>query len=175
MKKGIIIAVIVIIILAIGFLLFQQDAKVAHLAVDADLSAERVGEEFPELSRSHIEVGAGHEPYNSNPPTSGPHWATPADWGVYPGAMVDEQLVHNLEHGGIWISYKSIDADTLAKLEAIAKANPGSVIMSSRDVNDSPIALASWTRLLKLDSYDETKILDFIRANKNKSPEPLAQ
>lgn len=33
---------------------------------------------------------------------------------------------------------------------------------------------ASWTRLEKLDSYDEGKILGFIKANKNKSPEPIA-
>ncbi len=34
---------------------------------------------------------------------------------------------------------------------------------------------ASWGRLEKLNSFDETKIVDFINANKNKSPEPLAR
>ncbi len=59
-------------------------------------------------------------------------------------------------------------------LEKIAKINGGSVIMSPRDSNDSKIVLTSWTRLEKLDAYDETKILEFISSNKNKSPEPIA-
>jgi type II secretory pathway pseudopilin PulG len=174
-KQVIIIVGIVIVVLGLGFLLFSQDQKTAGLKVDADANAAKQGQEFPELSRTHINPGDQHEAYNSNPPTSGPHWAQPANWGVYDTPQVDEQFVHNLEHGGIWISYKpSIDADTKAKLQAIAKANPGSVVMSPREADESPIVLASWTRLEKLESYDEAKILDFIKSNKNKSPEPLA-
>src|SRR6185503_3015250 len=170
MKKVIIIVLIVIGVIAIGFFLFQQDAKVAHLAVDADPAAAQIGEEFPEIGRNHIEPGTPHDPYNSNPPTSGPHYAQPADWGIYSTALADEVLIHNLEHGGIWISYKDVDADTLSKLEAVAKANPGSVILTPREANDSKIVLAAWIRLEKLDGYDEGKILEFIKANKNKSP-----
>src|SRR3989338_5338229 len=72
----------------------------------------RPGEPFPIQGRDHIAVGAQHEPYRSNPPTSGSHYAQPADWGVYEQELPDEQLIHNLEHGGIWISYKDIDQDT---------------------------------------------------------------
>jgi hypothetical protein len=175
MKKALIIAGILIVVIGLGALLFVQDAQLQNLVVSGDVSLERVGQEFPEISREHIEVGASHEPYNSNPPTSGPHYAQPADWGLYNQPLADEQLVHNLEHGGIWISYKtSIDAETKSKLAQIAKANPGSVIMTPRDTNDSPIVLASWTRLEKMDVYDEARILNFMKANKNKSPEPLA-
>jgi len=175
MKKAIVIILIVLVVLVVGFLLFQQDAKVASLKVDADPAAAKVGEEFPELGRSHIDPGTPHDPYNSNPPTSGPHYAQPADWGIYSTPLPDEELIHNLEHGGIWISYKDIDADMLSKLEAVAKANPGSVVLTPRAADDTKIALAAWTRLEKLDGYDEAKILEFIKANKNKSPEPLAQ
>ncbi len=94
---------------------------------------------------------------------------------MYQEQPADEQLVHNLEHGGIWISYKpDIDADTKAKIEAVGKANPNSVIVTPRPQNDSPIVIASWIRLMKFEAYDEEKILNFIKANKNKSPEPLA-
>ena len=135
----------------------------------------RPGEAFPILGQEHIEVGASHPPYNSNPPTSGWHYKDPADWGVYQEAFPDEKLVHNLEHGGIWISYKDIEQETKAKLETIGRRYPGSVVVTPRTQNDAKIVLASWGRLLKLDSFDENVIIQFIKANKNKSPEPLAR
>lgn len=136
--------------------------------------APRPGEEITVLESPHIEDGAEHPPYNSNPPTSGPHYARPAEWGVYQEALPDEQLVHNLEHGGIWISYNGIDENTKTQLEALAKRYPRSVVIAPRDGGDSPIALASWGRLEKLETFDEERVRNFIRRNINKSPEPLA-
>lgn len=135
----------------------------------------RPGETFPILGQEHISVGASHPEYNSNPPTSGWHYVQPADWGVYQEELPDEQAIHNLEHGGIWVSYKDADEKTKSDLEAIGKRYPGSVIVTPRSANDAKIVLASWGRLEKLESFDETRIVDFIRANKNKSPEPLAR
>ncbi|KKR84173.1 MAG: hypothetical protein UU30_C0004G0001, partial [Candidatus Nomurabacteria bacterium GW2011_GWA2_40_97] len=77
--------------------------------------------------------------------------------------------------GGIWISYKDIDEGTLENLKKIAKANAQSVILSPREANDTKIILASWTRLEKMQEYNEAKILEFISRNKNNSPEPFAK
>ena len=133
------------------------------------------GEEFAIQGREHIAIGATHAPYNSNPPTSGWHYAGPASWGMYQTELPDEQVIHNLEHGGIWISYKDLDTDTTAKLEDLARRFPNSVIITPRVSNDSKIVLASWGRLEKLEAFDEVKILAFIKSNKNKSPEPIAR
>lgn len=135
----------------------------------------RPGETFAILGREHISVGASHPAYNSNPPTSGWHHAEPADWGVYQQELPDEQLIHNLEHGGIWISYKDVDQETKSHIEAIGTRYPGSVVVTPRSANDTKIVLASWGRLEMLESFDETSIVSFIEANKNKSPEPLAR
>ncbi|GEM_PF-44778 len=136
---------------------------------------ERPGFEIPIMGREHIAVGAVHPPYNSNPPTSGWHYPKPAPWGVYEQELPDEVVIHNLEHGGIWISYKDIDAETKSKLKAIAARNPGSVIVVPRSKNDTKIALASWGRLQNMEAFNEKAILDFITENKNRSPELLAQ
>lgn len=136
--------------------------------------APRPGEEFPILGQEHIEIGATHIEYNSNPPTSGPHYAQPAEWGVYDKELPDEQVIHNLEHGGIWISYKDVDGDTKSKLETLGKKYPRSVVVAPRSSNDKPVILASWGRLEKLESFDEDIIKTFIKRNMNKSPEPLA-
>lgn len=175
MKQGIIIAGIAVAVIGIGILLSFQDNKNNKQAGDNSANLAIQGHEYENLGQEHIDIGAQHKPYNSNPPTSGPHYVQPADWGIYDKELPDEQLVHNLEHGGIWISYKNIDQQTLDQIKLIGKSNPGSVMVTPRVTNDSKIVLASWTRLMTLDNYDEQKILDFIKANKNKSPEPLAQ
>src|SRR3989344_4007834 len=80
----------------------------------------RPGEAIAELGRDHIPVGSPRPDYNSNPPTSGNHYGTPANWGVYNEPLPDEHLVHNLEHGGIWISYRDpSDQDLIGKLKDI--------------------------------------------------------
>ncbi len=177
MKKLIIILVITFtsVGLIMWFAISQDNKNAPYKAGNNSQKLDPVGQVFENQGQTHIKVGESHPPYNSNPGTSGWHYARPADWGIYDKPLVDEQAVHNLEHGGTWISYKDVDGETKANLEKIAKANSGSVIMSPRDADDSKIVLASWTRLEKLDSYDEAKILDFISRNKNKSPEPLAR
>lgn len=122
--------------------------------------------------REHIPAGRPHPAYNSNPPTSGWHYPAPAPWGFYPNEIPDEVLVHNLEHGGIWISYKNPDdTEVVDKLTALVRQFPKKVIVTLRKKNDSRIAVAAWARLLKLEQYDEKQIRDFIRAFRNKGPE----
>lgn len=134
----------------------------------------RPGDEISIMSSEHISVGDPHEPYNSNPPTSGPH-AGPLPWGFYEEEVADEDAIHNLEHGGIWISYKDLDQQSIDTLREIARENSFSVTVSPRDANDNKVAVASWGRLMKLETVDFDAIMEFIRKNKNKSPEPIAR
>lgn len=135
-----------------------------------------LGDFVTEQSRQHITDGSTqHPPYNSNPPTSGPHWPTPQICDIYDKPVPDEAAIHSMEHGAVWISYKdAADKGLSESLKKIVEKNPGKVILSPRPQNDSKIALVSWTRLLKLESFDESKVTEFIKSNRNNSPEPLA-
>lgn len=128
-------------------------------------SEEDYGEFFELQGRDHIEVGATHDPYNSNPPSSGPHYGQPAQTGIYDKAFPDEQLVHNLEHSHVWIAYQpaSASAEMIDRLAEIAKTYKSKVIMTPRVANDAPIALVAWQRVLKLQTLDENLINQFIR------------
>ncbi|PIR46530.1 MAG: hypothetical protein COV07_03835 [Candidatus Vogelbacteria bacterium CG10_big_fil_rev_8_21_14_0_10_45_14] len=130
------------------------------------------GESVPIQGQQHIKVSASHPPYNSNPPSSGWHYANPAKWGVHEEELPDEQVIHNLEHGGIWITYKDLSADELESLTKLARLPK--VIMTPRATNDASIALVSWGQVQKLGSFDEDAILNFITTNRNQSPEPYA-
>lgn len=160
----------------IGFINSKNEPKLQKNG-KAGSSSSPIGQEIPILGRDHVPEGTKVTNYNSNPPTSGNHWQRAADWGFYSVTLPDEQLVHNLEHGGIWISYKDIkdiNEETGKKLESIAEKYPQAVIITERPKNDTKFAIASWGRLTKLDSFDQEYVERFIRANINNSPEPLA-
>lgn len=128
--------------------------------------------EFQSQGAAHVQPGSQHQPYNSNPPTSGPHYPQPAAWGIYENQLADETLVHNLEHGGIWISYKpDLLAEEKAKLNEIAGRYKSKVVLEPRVQNETAVALAAWQRLKKLDSVDEAAITEFIATYKNRGPE----
>lgn len=137
----------------------------------------QAGEVFPILASPHVPAGTRVTTYNSDPPTSGPHWPQPQPWGIVTAAdPPDELFVHDLEHGGIWISYRpDIAAGTRARLEDFARAYPDAVVLSPRPRNDRAIVLASWGRLLRMDVFDEQRMVAFLSANINRSPERLAR
>lgn len=129
-------------------------------------------------TRDHVPDGQAVE-YNTNPPTSGNHWAGPATWGIYPSRPpADERLVHNLEHGGVIISYNpaKVDEATVTKLTELARDLRQSrvcLILTPRESiqDDKPIALTAWGFLATLDSYDEAAIRAFWRDHVARGPE----
>ena len=167
MKIIITYVLVIAAVLCIGFWLFHTSQKSQN-------PANLPGTAYPIVSRNHIQPG--EQPsiaYNSNPPTSGDHYPQPASCGNYDTTQPDGTLIHNLEHGGIWISYKpSVDDQTKTELKDFA-TRFNNVIVEPRDADDSNIALAAWGHLLKLDKYDESQILSFINAFINKGPEQV--
>src|SRR3989344_7970741 len=90
------------------------------------------------LGRNHIQEGIAFSGYNSNPPTSGDHYQNPAPARFYDKELSDEQIVHNLEHGHIWIAYKpSLSGEVIGSLKNFAGGN---IIITPRSKNDTDIA-----------------------------------
>ena len=163
----------VVIIAALAALAWSGALGPQAAAVLGRTIVPSAGDRIPILGRDHIPQGTPYRGYTSNPPTSGPHWGNPADWGVYTQPIPDEALVHNLEHSGVWISYKDPSDAALAEmLAAIVQRYPRKVILTPRPQNDAPIALAAWGRLLKLQQFDEAKIVAFIDAHRGRAGPP---
>lgn len=148
--------------------------QIVEFAQRDGASSDRPGTAYEIQPSEHIQPGGDHPSYNSNPPTSGWHYPQQADWGFYTEELSDERLVHNIEHGGIWISYLDVSEETRSRLEDLAAEYPRSVIVTKRSANDAPIAVASWGRLMELQSFDRSRIVEFIEQNRNHSPEPSA-
>ncbi len=64
------------------------------------------GRQVPEIGREHVTlVEVEKTTYNSNPPTSGPHYEIASKPGIYETPQHDGSLIHSLEHGYVIISY----------------------------------------------------------------------
>lgn len=139
------------------------------------------GISYQEIGREHVGLNAPlSKPYNSNPPSSGAHYGSPANSGVYDYEVNDEIFIHNLEHGGIWIAYRpGVSAQAIEDLKSIVKEFRGSkIVMAPRSANDADIAIVAWTRVAKFDLTDgvlseqqKNELRRFYRAFKNHGPE----
>ena len=115
--------------------------------------------------------------YDHFPPIGGPHdgyWAT-CNGTVYKTAVRNENMVHALEHGSVWIAYNpdEVKGDALTKLTQKIQGKQNSMISPYPGL-DMPISLQSWGHQLKVDNADDARIDEFItalRANPNTTPE----
>jgi hypothetical protein len=96
--------------------------------------------------------------YHTNPPTSGPHAASPMPWGVLPNPALRENLVHNMEHGGVVIWYNTSNTSAVTVLREVTREaiQAGRLVVLSAypDMETDTIALTSWTRLDKFGLRD---------------------
>jgi hypothetical protein len=124
------------------------------------------GEFVPSQGNAHIATAdVPHEPYNSDPPTSGPHVGYLAPWGIHTRPVPGELQVHNLEDGGVVVSYRPDCADrVLEPLRAIVERYPDEVLLTPYPGLDRCIALTAWTRIDKFDEPDEPRVIRFIDA-----------
>lgn len=169
---------VTLLVLGVGVWFFSRSQGSGTMQEGTDLSIVPVNTpvegtvEYKIASRNHVSTGTKVTNYNSNPPNSGDHWDQPAKNGVYDKELPDEQLVHNLEHGHVWISYKpDVGDETKKKLEEIVKDDDWKVVLAPRSANESVIALVSWGRVFKMDEADFEKIKNFIKTYRNRGPE----
>lgn len=164
MTRAFIATIVVTIVVVTGVIYYaSQPAK-----------NDLIGQSYDDQGAIHIAQNETHPDYNSNPPSSGWHYAEPAAWGFYDRELPDEQVVHNLEHGGVWLTYRSdVDQPTKEAVKSLVARFSSKVIATQRSKNDTPIALVSWGRVVKLETFDKDAALDFIRRNKNHGPEQV--
>ena len=127
------------------------------------------GESIADLGNEHIEsLEAPHAPYNSVPPTSGPHVGGKAVSGVHGEQIPDELQLHNLEDGGVIVHYDPARVSTsmVEELASLVKDYREDVILEPylESPLPSPIVLTAWGRIDTLESFDRERIRQFIRA-----------
>lgn len=92
-----------------------------------------------------VTTPGGKAKWNTSPPTNGPHYETPAIFGAYTDPLQPAQVVHNLEHGGIFIQYgRDVPPATVRQLqEFYARHKNGTLLAPLRSLGNK-IALGAW-------------------------------
>ncbi|GAA2090510.1 DUF3105 domain-containing protein [Actinomadura alba] len=149
---------------AVTFAALQTDSS------DVDVSGVQ---EVKNVESGHTKADVT---YKESPPVGGPHDETWQNCGAYDAPLRDENAVHSLEHGAVWITYRpDLSADQVTKLRS--KAPAGSyVLVSPYPALTEPIALSSWGFQLKVKSADDERVDAFLRkyVQGERTPEPGA-
>jgi hypothetical protein len=127
-----------------------------------------------EGDHNHVD---GHITYDSTPPVGGnhnPYWAD-CTGTVYAKAIANENAVHMLEHGAIWITYNAnkITGSALTELKSYV-SGVDRMALSPYPNLASPISLQAWGYQLKVNSASDPRIAQFIstlKYNQKTTPE----
>ncbi|MDT0318896.1 DUF3105 domain-containing protein [Streptomyces millisiae] len=130
---------------------------------------------WDELGRNHVE---GQVDYPMNPPAGGDHaqaWMN-CDADVYETEIANENAVHSLEHGAVWVTYNdaAAEADIATLSERVSATSY--TLMSPKPDQESPIVLTAWGNQLALDTADDPRVETFFNTfvQGAQTPEPGA-
>lgn len=164
------LAVVALLTLAVaGTVLFLQARAVRPS------SSPLLGEEVPITSSRHVETASELEIAGDVPPAGGPHFVRPTSAGIYNSPLNDGNVIHSLEHGMIWVSYRAdlISSADLERLVQIAQDHQRDVVLSPRPETRDAAYVVSWGRRMKLSTPIDVALLrQFITTNRDRSPEP---
>lgn len=128
--------------------------------------------------RSYDDLSVDHTPedvdYPQSPAVGGPHDPVWLDCGVYDEPVREENVVHDLEHGTVWVAYDpGLDE---GDVEELAEALPQNGILSPYPDLTAPVVVTVWGRQLELDGADDPRLELFIRryGGGETAPEPFA-
>ena len=126
------------------------------------------------LTRNHV---TGPVAYPVSPPVGGNHNPIWQDCmgDVYPAPIANENAVHSLEHGAVWVTYRpGLPADQIAALAAKVRGTPF-MLMSPFAGLGRPISLQAWGLQLKADVASDPRLDQFSKDFRVKAaPEPGA-
>ena len=81
--------------------------------------------------------------------------------GVYTAPVQEENAVHSMEHGAVWITYRpDLPPDQVQKLRAVASDD--FLLLSPYPDLESPVAASAWGLQLQVDSADDPRLATFL-------------
>jgi hypothetical protein len=113
-----------------------------------------------------IAEGAEHDPYVTTPPTSGPYYDEPAEWGIHDEELPDERVVRNLHLTGVAINYNLVESEQVEQMKEFVKGQldyPCYLLLQPYSkMPEGTVAMSAWGRLDTIDGIDEERMQDFI-------------
>jgi Protein of unknown function (DUF3105) len=191
MLGGATLAVLLAIAAIVGLLgLGGGDADAADVRADLEAAGctMQVVEAVPNIS-NHSDFPnpeATSAAWNTDPPTSGPHFGQTLAYGSYTDPIDIGRALHNLEHGAAYILYgDEVPAATIAQLQEFYADHENGTILAPYAKLGKQIALGAWVVpglpeassdrgsgiLAKCNKFDEDAFGAFFDAFQFKGPE----
>lgn len=177
---AIVAAVVVVSALLVPSVLGDDDDPADVIAVMGPANGEPGGGTSANLSAvetfdtgvpSHVD---GDVDYEQSPPVGGEHDGMWLECGVYDREVRKENMVHALEHGTVWITYRpGLDQDDIDNL---AGALPDEGVLSPYPDQEATVVVTVWNTQLALDGPDDPRLPLFVDryGHGETAPEPMA-
>lgn len=165
------IGLVIAVVLAIAGVWWAVAAGTGGSTSAGDIEGVKT---YDNLSRNHTTDPVN---YPQTPPVGGDHnpqWLD-CTGTIYDKPVHDENAVHGLEHGAVWVTYDP--SLPKSEVDALKSHIDGSYIfMSPYSDQGAPIALTAWGKQLKLQSATDPRIDQFITEYRQgpQTPEPGA-
>ncbi|MEU9730096.1 DUF3105 domain-containing protein [Streptomyces sp. NPDC048002] len=175
-------SVTVVAALVVGGVILVQSQSDDSDAVDAKTTGSLVAGadgistwKGGKLSQTHVSKKVD---YPVEPPVGGDHnpvWQN-CNGDVYTEAVANENAVHSLEHGAVWVTYssKASEADVKALTEKVKKTPY--TLMSPYEDQKAPIMLSAWGAQRTVTSATDPNLDKFFEkyVQGEQTPEPGA-
>lgn len=109
--------------------------------------------------RQHLE---GEIDYPTSPPIGGDHNQVWANCKFYDAPVPDENAVHSLEHGAVWVAYGPDAPDAELQMLAARAGQESHLIATPYDGLPTTFVLSAWERRLELDTLTDARFEQFI-------------
>jgi hypothetical protein len=170
-------------LVAVGALLASEGGGVSP---DPTAALERAGCTYRVVKAAragqHVNNVNAQPSWNTFPPSSGPHYPSPAVWDFYTAPVPLMQAVHNVEHGGIAIEWGSkVPKAEIDKIARFYNESPNAMLAFPLPKLGNKIALVAWTqtpseergqgRVALCTRFDRSAFKAFRDAFRGKGPE----
>lgn len=122
--------------------------------------------ETADLSAGHVEFVPEPTPAEPGgtvlPPMGGEHDQVLQNCDIYTEPVASAKAVHSLEHGAVWITYRSgLDQQQIDVLTSLANARDYT-LLSPMDALAAPVVLTAWGIQLEVDDASDPRVEPFL-------------
>ncbi len=114
---------------------------------------------YSNLPRQHTETP---QAYAQIPPVGGMHSGIWQNCGIYDQPVQNENAVHSMEHGAVWITYRpDLSVDAVEYLRSLVRGKDH-VLLSPYPGLPKPVVASAWGLQLPLDDANDSRLPLFI-------------
>jgi putative peptide zinc metalloprotease protein len=126
-------------------------------------------QEYTVTQRTHVD---GRVSYPQTPPVGGNHSPVWQNCGFYDTPIANENGVHSMEHGAVWITYQpDLRLSQVALLHDLARGQDY-ILVSPYPGLRAPVVASAWGRQIDLTGADDPRLTRFIEKYKQSAQAP---